>query len=56
VHMAQYFTGAKLPAIQDLHTRCVRGRPKKLSKTPVTQVIDCSLCYSMVKWSPERQV
>ena len=25
----------------------VRGRPKKLSKTPVTQVIECSLCYRM---------
>jgi hypothetical protein len=23
----------------------VWGRPKKLSKTPVTQVIECSLCY-----------
>uniref|UniRef100_A0A4W5LDR3 Rab-GAP TBC domain-containing protein n=1 Tax=Hucho hucho TaxID=62062 RepID=A0A4W5LDR3_9TELE len=34
-----------LPDIQDLYTRRVRGRPKKLSKTPVTQVIDCSLCY-----------
>ena len=25
----------------------VRGRPQKLSKTPVTQVINCSLCYRM---------
>ena len=45
VRTAQYITGAKLPAIQDLYTRCASGKPKKLSKTPVTQVIDCSLCY-----------
>jgi hypothetical protein len=38
--MAQYITGAKLPDIQDLYTGGVRERPKKLSKTPVTQVID----------------
>ena len=44
---SQYITGAKLPAIQNLYTGRVRGRAKKLSKTPVTQVIDCSLCYRM---------
>jgi hypothetical protein len=42
---AHYITGAKLPAIKDLYTRRVRGKPPKLSKTPVTQVIDCFLCY-----------
>ena len=50
VRMAQYITGAKLPAVQDLHlyiSGSVRGRPKTLSKTAVTQVIDCSLCYRM---------
>ena len=36
--MAQFITGAKLPDIQDLYTRrCQRW-------TPVTQIIDCSLC------------
>jgi hypothetical protein len=44
VHTAQYITGAKLPAIQDLYTVSEEG-PKKLSKTPATLVIDCSLCY-----------
>ena len=43
VRTAQYITGAKLPTIQDLYTRRVRGRPQKLSGTPLTQVIDCSL-------------
>ena len=37
VSTAQYITGAKLPDIQDLYT--------KNCQTPVTQVIDCSLCY-----------
>jgi hypothetical protein len=32
------------PAIQDLHTRRCQRKAQKLSKTPVTQVIDCSLC------------
>ena len=44
VHMTQYITGAKLPAIQDLYTRWCH---RKLSKTPATQVIDCLLCYHM---------
>ena len=39
---AQYITGAKLPAIQDLYNRHVRGTPITLSETPVTQVIDCA--------------
>ena len=46
VRTAQYITGAKLPDIQDLHTRrCQRKAQKWWSKTPVTQVIDYSLCY-----------
>jgi hypothetical protein len=45
VHTAQYITEAKLPAIQDLYTRRVSGRPRNLLKTAVTPVIDCSLCY-----------
>ena len=36
VRTVQYITGAKLPAIQE-----------KLSKTPATPVIDCSLYYRM---------
>ena len=39
VRTAQYITGAKFPAIQDLYTRRCQW------KTPVTKVIDCSLCY-----------
>ena len=31
VHTAQYITGANNPAIQDLYTRHVSGRPKKQS-------------------------
>jgi hypothetical protein len=44
---ALYITGAKLPDIQDLLYILggVRGKPKKWSKTTVTLVIDCSLCY-----------
>ena len=42
VRMAQYITGAKLPAIQDLYTR----RSKRLYKTPATSVIDSSLSVS----------
>jgi hypothetical protein len=49
VRTAQYITGAKLPAIQDLYTRRCQRKVLKLSKTPATLVIDCSLCY-------ERQV
>jgi hypothetical protein len=45
MRMAQYITGAKLPAIQDLYTRRGQRKAKKLSKTPITQVIDCSLGY-----------
>jgi hypothetical protein len=46
VRTAHYITGAKLPDIQDLYRRCQRkAPPKKWSKTPVTQVIDCPLCY-----------
>ena len=47
VNTTQYITGTKLPDIQDLLYILggVRGRPQKLSKTPVTQVIDCSLSY-----------
>jgi hypothetical protein len=38
--MAQYITGAKLPAIQDFYTR----RCQRKAKTPAILVIDCSLC------------
>ena len=31
VRKTQFITGTKLPAIDDLYTRHVRGRPKKLS-------------------------
>jgi hypothetical protein len=41
---AQYLTGAKLPAIQDLYTRRVRGKPIKLSETSSPRS-DCFLCY-----------
>ena len=41
VRMAQYITGAKLPAIQDLY---IRRCPRKALKI-ATLVIDCSLCY-----------
>jgi hypothetical protein len=37
VETAQYITGAKLPAIQDLELSKID------SKTPATPVIDCSL-------------
>ena len=47
VRMAQYITGAKLPAIQDLYTRQCQRMAQKLSTTPATPVIDCSLCYRM---------
>ena len=43
----QYITGAKLPAIQDLYI--FQREALKLSKTPATLVIDCSLCYSKGK-------
>ena len=41
---AQYITGAKLPAIQDLYTKRCQGKTLKIVKTPATLVIDCSLC------------
>ena len=41
VRTAQYITGAKLPAIQTY----IIGGVIKLSETPITQVIDCFLCY-----------
>jgi hypothetical protein len=44
---AQYITGAKLPAIQDLYNQAVSEEGPKNCQTPVTQVIDCSLCYRM---------
>ena len=47
VRTAQYITGAKLPAIQDLYTRRCQRKARKLSKTPDTPVIDCPL-YRMV--------
>jgi hypothetical protein len=47
VHTAQYITGAKLPAIQDLYNRRCQRKALKWSKTPATPVIDCSLCYHM---------
>ena len=47
VSMAQYITGAKFPAIQDLYTMQCQRKALKLSKTPATQVINCSLCYRM---------
>ena len=43
VHMAEYITGSKLPANQDLNTR--RWKRAQKIVTLVTQVIDCSLCY-----------
>ena len=43
VRTALYITEAKLPAIQDLYTRRCQRKAQKM--TPVTQVIDCSLCY-----------
>jgi hypothetical protein len=43
VCMAQYITGAKLPAIQELFTR--RCQRKTLITVTATLVIDCSLCY-----------
>jgi hypothetical protein len=56
---AQYNTGAKLPAIQYLYTRRCQRKVLKLSKTPATLVIDCSLCYRMasryrssITWTP----
>ena len=45
VRMDQYITVAKLPAIQDLYNRQYQRKAHKLSETPVTQVIDCFLCY-----------
>jgi gmma-aminobutyric acid receptor subunit gamma len=46
VRTAQYITGAKLPDIQDLYIRlCQRKEQKIIKGAPVTQVIDCSLCY-----------
>jgi hypothetical protein len=47
VRMAQYITGAKHPAIQDLYCIIggVRGKSMKLSETPVTQAIDRFLSY-----------
>jgi hypothetical protein len=51
VRMAQYIPGAKLPAIQDLYNRRVRGKSQHLSETPVTQVIDCFLCYCTARCS-----
>ena len=38
VRMAQYITGAKLPAIQDLYTRRCQRKVLKIVK-------DCFLCY-----------
>ena len=40
---AQYITGAKLPAIQDLYTRRCQRKALKMIKTPATPVIDFSL-------------
>ena len=45
VRTAQYITGAKLPAIRTYIIGAVRGKPIIFSETPVTQVIDCFLCY-----------
>jgi hypothetical protein len=47
---AQYITGAKLPAIQDLYTRG-KEESSKTSQTPVTQVMTCFLCYLRPKCS-----
>ena len=55
VCIAQYITGAKLPAIQDLYTRRCQRKALKMSKTPAVLVIDCSLCYSTAP-VPEHQV
>jgi hypothetical protein len=35
----------KLPDIRDLYIRQCQRKAQKLSKTPVTQVVDCSLCF-----------
>ena len=40
--------GEKKDASRSYILGSVKGRPKKLSKTPVTQVIDCSLCYRKI--------
>ena len=40
---AQYITGSKLPAIQDLYIRRCQRKVVKIVKA--TLVIDCSLCY-----------
>ena len=45
LHTAQYITVAKLPATQDLYTMQCQRKSKKLSKTPATLVIDCSIDY-----------
>ena len=52
VRTAQYITEAKLPAVQDLYTR----RCQRKSLTPVTQVIDSSLCYRTVSGTGARLV
>ena len=44
---AQYITGAKLPAIQDVYIRRCQWKAQKLSKTTATLVIDGPLCYRM---------
>ena len=51
VRTAQYITGAKLPVIQALYTLGgFRGRPKNVSKTAVSEVLDFSL-LPHGKWS-----
>jgi hypothetical protein len=45
VRTAQYVTGPSFLPSRTFIPGGVRGRPEKLSKTPATLVIDCSLCY-----------
>ena len=47
VRTAQYITGAKLPATQDLYTRRWLRKALKIVKTPTILVIDGLLCYHM---------
>ena len=45
VRTAQYITGVKLPAIQDLYNRQCQWKAHTILKTPATQVKDCFLCF-----------
>jgi gmma-aminobutyric acid receptor subunit gamma len=47
VRTAQYVTGAKHPAMQDLYTRRCQRKALKTFVKDSNQVTDCSLCYPM---------